>query len=89
MITLASEVVLQAWHLLIPDVTIHILQHRTFFQLGTHHTHLTTALTPRTFFQLGTCMPAIVEKDNWLIWHCCASKYKNGPVVGMRVPLYK
>ena len=34
-------------------------------------------------------MPAIVEKDNWLIRHCRASKYKIGPVVGMRVPLYK
>ena len=34
-------------------------------------------------------MLAIVEKDNWLIWHFHASKYKNGPVVGMRVPLYK
>ena len=32
---------------------------------------------------------AIVEKDNQLTWHCRASKYKNGPVVGMRVPLYK
>ena len=21
-------------------------------------------------------MPNIVEKDNWLIWHCRASKYK-------------
>ena len=31
-------------------------------------------------------MPAFVEKDNQLIWHCRASKYKNGPVVGMRVP---
>ena len=36
-------------------------------------------------------MPAIVKKDtpsNWLIRHCHTSKYKNGPVVGMRVPLY-
>ena len=33
-------------------------------------------------------MPALVEKDNWLIRHCRASKYKNGPVIGMRVPLY-
>ena len=33
-------------------------------------------------------MPALVEKDNRLIWHCRASKYKNGPVIGMRVPLY-
>ena len=28
-------------------------------------------------------MPAIVEKDNGLIRHCRASKYKNGPVVGV------
>ena len=34
-------------------------------------------------------MPAIVEKDNQLMWHCRMSKYKIGPVVGMRVPLYK
>ena len=34
-------------------------------------------------------MPALVEKDKRLIWHCCASKYKIGLVVGMRVPLYK
>ena len=34
-------------------------------------------------------MPALVEKDNRLIRHCRASKYKNGPVIGMRVPLYK
>ena len=34
-------------------------------------------------------MPAIVEKDNWLIQHCRVSKYKIGLVVGMRVPLYK
>ena len=34
-------------------------------------------------------MPAIVEKGNRLIRHCRASKYKNGPVVGMRVPLYR
>ena len=34
-------------------------------------------------------MPAIVEKDNQLIWHCHAIKYKIGLVVGMRVPLYK
>ena len=33
-------------------------------------------------------MPALVEKDNRLIRHCRASKYKNGPVIGMRVPLY-
>ena len=33
-------------------------------------------------------MPAIVEKDNQLIQHCRASKYKTGPLVGMRVPLY-
>ena len=31
-------------------------------------------------------MPALVEKDNWLIRHCRASKYKNGLVIGMRVP---
>ena len=31
-------------------------------------------------------MPALVEKDNRLIRHCRASKYKNGPVIGMRVP---
>ena len=30
------------------------------------------------------CMPALVEKDNRLIQHCRASKYKNGPVIGMR-----
>ena len=34
-------------------------------------------------------MPALVEKDNRLIRHCRASKYKNGLVIGMRVPLYK
>ena len=47
-----------------------------------------TALTPRTlFFQLGTrTHAAIVEKDNQFIRHCRASKYRNGPVVGMRVP---
>ena len=33
-------------------------------------------------------MLAIVKKDNQLIQHCRASKYKNGPVVGMRVPLF-
>ena len=32
--------------------------------------------------------PTIVEKDNQLIRHCRASKYKTGPLVGMRVPLY-
>ena len=31
-------------------------------------------------------MPAIVEKENWLTWHCRTSKYKNGPALGMRVP---
>ena len=34
-------------------------------------------------------MHAIVKKDNRLIRHCRASKYKIGPVVGMRVPLYR
>ena len=34
-------------------------------------------------------MLAIVEKDNWLIQHCHVSKYRIGPVVGMRVLLYK
>ena len=34
-------------------------------------------------------MLAIVEKDNRLIRHCRASKYKNGSVVGMRVPFNK
>ena len=33
-------------------------------------------------------MLAIVEKDNRLIQHFRASKYKNGSVVGMRVPFY-
>ena len=33
-------------------------------------------------------MPALVEKDNRLIRHCRVSKYKIGPVIGMRVPLY-
>ena len=36
-----------------------------------------TVLTPRTFFQSGHArMPAIVEKDNRLIWHCHATKYQ-------------
>ena len=46
-------------------------------------------LTTQESAKRHTCMPALVEKDNRLIRHCRASKYKNGPVIGMRVPLYR
>ena len=48
-----------------------------FFQLAKRHTHL---VTPLIQLRKYARTPAIVEKDNELIRHCRASKYKIGPL---------